>query len=267
MGEATVFVNRIDGFVFPYQTGALEEDLPVVKFTSADSKLYGSGHALAGRLDLRRVGMSGHSFEHTASGSPASAISCARLGCLVATEQELEIRVRELEAEVARLRRTRLRGIRYRSSAALGGLPLISVAIGPDPDSGRLRGHARGVVAIGDTAIGAVAIGGFAAGGICLGGVSIGLASFGGLALGVLLAVGGAAVGATAIGGGAVGRVAIGGGAAGEYACGGGAFGTHVVDALRRDPEAERFFEEHGLGWLCPPAPPRRGRQPAEENR
>lgn len=41
VGEGTVFVNRIDDFVFPFQTGELEEDLPVVKFTSADSKLYG----------------------------------------------------------------------------------------------------------------------------------------------------------------------------------------------------------------------------------
>lgn len=41
VGEATVFVNRIDDFVFPYQTGELEEDLPVVRFTSADSRLYG----------------------------------------------------------------------------------------------------------------------------------------------------------------------------------------------------------------------------------
>jgi hypothetical protein len=27
--------------------------------------------------------------------------------------------------------------------------------------------------------------------------------------------------------------------------------GTHVVDANARDPEAERFFAEHGLAPLC----------------
>jgi hypothetical protein len=48
-----------------------------------------------------------------------------------------------------------------------------------------------------------------------------------------------------------VGGVAAGGGAAGYYACGGAAVGTHVVDATRRDPVAEKFFAEHGLTPLC----------------
>jgi hypothetical protein len=167
--------------------------------------------------------------------------------------QDLERRVRELEGEVQRLRGLRPRSIRYRSTASLGGIPLLSVALGPDLEKGEWRGHARGVIAIGDIASGGIAIGGLAIGGISLGGVSIGLASLGGLALGVLLAAGGGAVGGVALGGAAVGGIALGGGAAGEYACGGGAYGTHVVDARRRDPEAVRFFEEHGLEWLCSP--------------
>jgi hypothetical protein len=166
---------------------------------------------------------------------------------------DLERRVRELEQEVVRLRGARFRSIRYRSSASLGGIPLLSVALGPDPEKGEWRGHARGGVAIGDLATGGIAIGGLALGGICIGGVSIGFASFGGFALGVLLAIGGAAVGGTAAGGAAVGRVAIGGAAVGEYACGGGAFGAHVIDSRRRDPEALRFFRERSLGWLCAP--------------
>jgi iron complex outermembrane receptor protein len=39
--EATLFVNRIDDFIFPFQTGASEEDLPVVTFTSGDSTFRG----------------------------------------------------------------------------------------------------------------------------------------------------------------------------------------------------------------------------------
>jgi hypothetical protein len=79
-------------------------------------------------------------------------------------------------------------------------------------------------------------------------------AQVGGLALGLLLALGGLAVGRVAVGGGAVGAVAAGGGAAGYYACGGGAVGEHVVDAIRRDPEAMEFFRRNGLAGVCGPA-------------
>jgi iron complex outermembrane recepter protein len=48
-GEATVFVNRIDDFIFPFQTGEVEEDLPVVNFTSGDSTFRGfEAHVDAG---------------------------------------------------------------------------------------------------------------------------------------------------------------------------------------------------------------------------
>jgi iron complex outermembrane recepter protein len=40
-GEGTVFVNSIDRFIFPFQTGEVEEGLPVVNFISADSKFTG----------------------------------------------------------------------------------------------------------------------------------------------------------------------------------------------------------------------------------
>jgi hypothetical protein len=174
------------------------------------------------------------------------------------TQGDLEKRVRELEEEVRALRGRRPPRVRYRSAIAIGDIPLLAVALGPDPEKGEPRGHARGIVAIGDVATGLVAIGGLATGGVAIGGLSVGLASLGGLALGALLAVGGLAVGGTALGGAAVGRVAVGGGAVGEYACGGGALGTHVVSATRRDPEAEAFFHEHGLEWLCPPSGRRR---------
>jgi iron complex outermembrane recepter protein len=51
-GEATVFINSIDHFIFPFQTGEEEDDLPVVNFTSADSQFYGfEAHVDAGLTD------------------------------------------------------------------------------------------------------------------------------------------------------------------------------------------------------------------------
>ena len=48
-GEVIAFVNRIDRFIFPFQTGEVEEDLPVVNFRSADSRFRGfEGHVDAG---------------------------------------------------------------------------------------------------------------------------------------------------------------------------------------------------------------------------
>jgi hypothetical protein len=96
------------------------------------------------------------------------------------------------------------------------------IALGPDPARGEMRGHARGLIAIGDFATGLIAIGG----------ISRGVVAFGGLA---------------------VGGVAIGGGAVGYYACSGGAAGAHVVASGRRDEEAQEFFREHGLAGLCSP--------------
>jgi iron complex outermembrane recepter protein len=48
-GEGTAFINSIDQFIFPFQTGEVEEGLPVVTFTSADSRFTGfEGHLDAG---------------------------------------------------------------------------------------------------------------------------------------------------------------------------------------------------------------------------
>jgi iron complex outermembrane receptor protein len=49
VGEGTVFYNSIDKFIFPFQTGETEEDLPVVNFISADSSFRGfEAHVDAG---------------------------------------------------------------------------------------------------------------------------------------------------------------------------------------------------------------------------
>lgn len=168
-------------------------------------------------------------------------------------EPELQRRVEELEQQVARLRRGTFVGRRWRTQLEYLGLPLVSVAVGPDPEKGEWRGHARGIFAFGDMATGVFAFGGLARGVFAFGGLAVGLVSVGGLALGLLLALGGGAVGGVALGGGAVGGVAIGGGAAGRYACGGGAFGPAVVSPARTDPEARAFFQAYGLEGLCPP--------------
>jgi hypothetical protein len=164
----------------------------------------------------------------------------------------LEKRIAELEREVGLLRGGRS-GTRYRSAAALGDLPLVAIAVGPDFEHGERRGHARGVIAIGDVATGVVAVGGVARGVVALGGLAVGLVSLGGLSLSLLLAVGGLTLGSFAVGGMAVGGAAIGGGAVGYYACGGGAAGRYAVSALRHDPEAVDFFRRAGLSALCRP--------------
>ena len=89
-------------------------------------------------------------------------------------------------------------GVRRRSDYEYLGMPLWSIATGPDPAKGELRGHAKGVLAIGDIATGIVAIGGLARGVFALGGLAIGLVAVGGLAVGGL-ALGGLAIGAVAL--------------------------------------------------------------------
>ena len=163
---------------------------------------------------------------------------------------QLERRVAELEREVQALRGVR-GGARYRSAATIGDIPLIAVAFGPDLSRGEIRGHARGIIAIGDFATGVIAIGGIVRGLVAIGGLALGAVSIGGLSLGLLLAFGGVTFGSLAVGGLAVGGAAIGGGAAGYYACGAAAAGTHVVSPSRRDPEALAFFHSRGLGPLC----------------
>ena len=168
--------------------------------------------------------------------------------------ERLEKRVAELERQLAAFRGGGLfpaRGIRKRAPWGIGDIPFYDVAFGADPERGELRGHAKGIVAIGDFATGVLALGGLARGVFAFGGLAAGLFSFGGLSIGLLSAVGGLAIGSLALGGAGVGGAAIGGGAVGYYACGGGARGTHVVDAMHRDPEAEAFFREHGLEGVC----------------
>lgn len=169
---------------------------------------------------------------------------------------DLEKRVAELERKLAALMGAQgvaVRSIRKRASWGVGDLPFYDIAIGPDMARGEVRGHAKGVLALGDVATGVLAIGGLSRGVVAVGGLAAGLLSIGGLSVGLLGAIGGLAIGGLAFGGGALGGVAVGGGVAGYYACGGGATGKYVIDARRRDPEAEEFFRQAGLAGLCRP--------------
>ena len=88
-----------------------------------------------------------------------------------------------------------VKGIRRESQRKFFGLPLWAVAIGPDWERGEMRGHARGIFALGDMATGWFAFGGLARGFFAFGGLAIGLFAFGGAAIGIVLAIGGAAIG------------------------------------------------------------------------
>lgn len=118
-------------------------------------------------------------------------------------------------------------GYEYRSPKTLWGWPLVHIARGIDPDTGRPR-IAKGIIAIGDAAIGGIALGGTAFGGLTLGGFSIGLISIGGISVGILVAVGG---GALSLG------IAIGGLAIGTYAVGGFVLGLHTLGGNAQTPE------------------------------
>lgn len=145
-------------------------------------------------------------------------------------------------------------GREYRSKAEIFGWPLLHIAFGLDARTGK-RKIAKGVIAIGDSAVGGLAIGGGAFGVIACGGVAIGFVSFGGFALGMLLALGGCAIGNFAFGGLAIGTVAVGGFALGYYAYGGSAFGKYTVTSAVEHPKAVEFFENitfarHWPSWI-----------------
>lgn len=141
------------------------------------------------------------------------------------------------------------RGVDYRSKATFFGLPLVHVATGMDPQTGKAR-VARGIIAIGDKAQGVVAFGGIAMGGLAFGGVAMGVFAFGGCAFG-LFSFGGLAIALIfGSGGGALAPIAIGGLGVGYLAYGGKCIGAHVSDAMTADPVANQFFHSWTKGLL-----------------
>ena len=167
---------------------------------------------------------------------------------------DLEKRVAELEAEISALRERTLLpplGIRKRATWSIADMPLYEISLGSDPGRRQLRGHARGIIAIGDVASGVIAIGGYARGIVAIGGLAAGIVSFGGLSVGLLGAIGGLAIGGLAVGGASVGGVAVGGSAAGYYSCGAAAAGAYIVSTTEHSPEAGALFRQLGLTAIC----------------
>ena len=135
-------------------------------------------------------------------------------------------------------------GYEYRSQLEVLGWPLIHVAQGIDPETGRPR-IARGVIAIGNIAVGLVAIGGLAMGGFVMGGLGLGLCVFTGVAVGGV-ALGGLALALyLAVGGLALSLM---------YGIGGIALAPHTISSLGIDPEVLRMLETWwpNLGEVLP---------------
>lgn len=153
---------------------------------------------------------------------------------------------------------------RYTSDRRVFGLPLLSIALGPDA-SGKM-GHAKGYFAVGDIATGVFAFGGVSRGLVAFGGMSFGGVTFGGLSIGTFAAfgggavawlgsaVGGMAVGLAAAGGGAFGLIAQGGLAVGWLARGGDAKGVHTWGRGNPAPDAatQALFDQYA--WLVGPS-------------
>jgi len=138
-------------------------------------------------------------------------------------------------------------GFEYRSKATLFGLPVVHIATGTDPATGRRR-VAKGILAFGEIAKGVIAFGGIAMGGLTFGGISIGVVPIGGLGLG-LFPFAGLAVGMVmGYGGVVIAPIAVGGLAVGWYAVGGTALGAHAYGGNARDPIAREFFKQ----WTGP---------------
>jgi hypothetical protein len=126
--------------------------------------------------------------------------------------------------------------VRYESAYRICGWPLLAVAQGPTPDQRETRGHAKGVIAIGDVATGFIAVGGVAQGLIAIGGLAVGLVTVAGVGAGALV-----------IAGVAFAQTAFGGVAFGQYAKGGVTIGAHVVSPERIDHSAAEWFGKLGL--------------------
>ncbi len=127
-------------------------------------------------------------------------------------------------------------GYEYRSEVTVLGWPLVHIAQGFDPQTGRPR-IARGIIAIGNVAVGLFALGGVAMGGIAFGGVGLGIVGLGGVGLGVL-AAGGVGIGLLFAAGGLAASLG--------YAIGGLALAPHALGALGADPRLVRWLSR----WL-----------------
>jgi len=131
-------------------------------------------------------------------------------------------------------------GYEYRSQFELFGWPMVHIAQGIDPETGRPR-VARGIIAVGNIAVGLLALGGLAFGGFAVGGVGLGLFALGGVA------IGGVAVGGLAL---AVFLAAGGMAISAMYAVGALALAPHAIGSTGADPDFLRQLEKWWPG-IC----------------
>jgi Protein kinase domain len=182
----------------------------------------------------------------------------ARLDELVLHAMERDPRQRCQSASEVRMRLETIAGVtsrlspevsrilsyEYRSKATLFGWPLVHVAIGVNPATGRKR-NARAIIAVGTAPRGIIAFGDVAVGVIACGIFGYGLVSFSVIAVGVI-ACGSVAAGLVfAMGGLAIAPVALGGLAFGWYANGAMAWGKHALAPNAYDPVADKFFNPY----------------------
>jgi hypothetical protein len=138
-------------------------------------------------------------------------------------------------------------GREWKSNATIFGWPIVHVAYGNHPRTGE-KLVAKGLIAVGDTAIGGLAVGGFSIGIVSIGGLGAGILTMGGLAFGLQAALGGVAIGGYAMGGLAIGLIAVGGAANGALAMGGSANGYIAAGG---DANGRYVLEEIGK-WNPP---------------
>lgn len=131
----------------------------------------------------------------------------------------------------------------YVSRRKVCGLPLVHIKFGVNKYC-----RAKGIIAIGNSAVGVVAVGGASVGVVSIGGAAAGLISVGGAALGLALAFGGISLGAVAIGGAAAGLFAVGGFAAGIYSIGGFAAASKIAMSIDGFAAGEIAIGSHALG-------------------
>lgn len=137
----------------------------------------------------------------------------------------------------------------YRSRTTLFGWPLLHVATGIDPTTGRKR-SAKGIIAVGTAPRGVIAFGDVAVGVIACGIFGYGLISVSVVAVGVI-ACGSVAVGLfVGMGGVAFAPIALGGAAFGYYANGAVAWGRHALSPHLYDAQAAAFFQPHTATFM-----------------
>ncbi len=125
------------------------------------------------------------------------------------------------------------RYVEFVSDARLGGLPLVHIAYGRSPETGKIP-TAKGIVAIGRIACGVIAVGQGAVGVVAVGQAAFGVVAVGQLAVGALFGLGQAATGVVAIGQFAAGIFSVGQFAIGAWSYGQFYVGQTLLDLWRR---------------------------------